>query len=200
MSKKIAFSSPEPTGAIFSQFFVALKKCFEMSGNEVVYVEIDGDVSVLNSYDESRNQQIEVKEYSDDLTDSHKNFWNTVNNWMRPEFNSTNYKNLILLTTQKLGSKTSLKAWNDSNSEERLTILKKIKTSAQNRFEVKKSKDQKASPSESLRLMTNILSVPNKAVLTKVIDKIVIDSSHNKRDDFIQEIMDVRLKNIPNEN
>ncbi|MGY8908859.1 MAG: hypothetical protein ACKVIG_03220 [Flavobacteriales bacterium] len=200
MSKKIAFSSPQPTGAIFSQFFVALKKCFEMSGNEVVCLEIDGDVSVLNSLNESRNEQIEVKEYSDDLTDSHKNFWNTINNWMRPEFNSNNYKNLILLTTQKLGDKTSLKAWNDSNSKERLKILEKIKASAQNRFKLKKSKDQKTNPSESLRLMTNILSVSNKSVLTNIIGKIVIDSNHSKRDDFIKEIMDVRLKNIPDEN
>jgi len=199
MNKKITFSSPEPTGAIFSQFFVALKKCFEMIGNEVVYIEIDGDVSVLNSYDESRNQQIEVKEYSDDLTDSHKNFWNTINNWISPEFNSNKYKNLILLTTQKLGDKTSLKSWNESSSEERLKILEKIKASAQNRFELKKSKDQNASPSESLKLMINILSVPNKTLLTKILDKIFIDSSHNKRDDFVTEIMDVRLKNIPEE-
>ncbi len=200
MGKKVEFSSPESTGAIFSQFYVALKKCFEMHEHDIIYIEIDGDVSHLNFDDSSRNEQIEIKEYSDNLTDSHKNFWNTINNWIRPEFDRAKYRNLILLTTQKIGDRSSLKNWNDSNSKGRLDILKKIKTSSEKRFEEKKIKNKKATPPDSLVLINKVLSKANGEILTSIIDKIFIDSQHSKRDEFVREIMNEKLKNIPNEN
>lgn len=110
MSKKVNFSSPAPTGAIISQFYLALEKCFEMNVYECVYIEKDGDVSLINQLGKESGTQTELKEYDekDNLTDSHLNFWNTLNNWCSSSFTPEKYKYLVLATTQEIGKNSAL--------------------------------------------------------------------------------------------
>lgn len=117
MEAKVNFSSPETTGAIVSQFYLALEKCFEMKLGDVVFIEKDGDVSKLNPMSLEDGIQIELKEYAEDndLTDSHLNFWNTLKNWTNSEFDSVKYKYLVLATTQEIGAKSMLLNWNESS-------------------------------------------------------------------------------------
>lgn len=58
--------------AIVYQLGVAVSKCFELDEGQVLVIEELGDVTVEDVL------QIEVKCYTDSLTDGHKNFWNTL--------------------------------------------------------------------------------------------------------------------------
>lgn len=64
------------------------------------------------------------------MTDSHLNFWKTLNNWLKPDFDPVKYKSLLLVTTQNYGEKTSFRDWNGTNSANRLTILLSIRDDA----------------------------------------------------------------------
>ncbi|WP_427871509.1 hypothetical protein [Flavobacterium sp. MMS24-S5] len=194
---KVKFSSPQPTGAIISQFFLALETCFNMREGEIVLVEKDGDVSLNNTQNEGL--QIELKEYGneDDLTDSHLNIWNTFKNWVDPKFNHSKYKYLILATTQDYGEKTLFTNWNTSNQNEKLNILIKIYEKAKERFEIAKEKDSDAKPSESLNLMNQVLKTSN---LESILSKIIIDSNRTRRNGIADELKEKNLKFFSDEN
>lgn len=200
MGKKVKFSSPAPTGAIISQFYLALEKCFDMDKNESIYIEKDGDVSLINNIDKEKGKQTELKEYSenDNLTDSHLNFWNTLNNWLSSNFDSKKYKFLILATTQEIGIKSYLQKWNTANTNEREGILNNILTDAESRYKIALEKDKKASLPESLKLMRLVLS-DNKKLLN-IIDKVFIDSSVLKRNELVVKLKNVNLKFVPEDN
>nr|WP_285903043.1 hypothetical protein [Pseudomonas aeruginosa] len=116
------------------QIYVAMDYCHTLDKNDVLWIEVFGDVTV-----EGRDQ-IEVKEYSDSLTDSHENFWNTLNNWLKPEFNHQQFANLILLTTQAYGERAAIKDWDQWNVAQRLAALEAIFKDAETRFENAKLK------------------------------------------------------------
>lgn len=200
MGKKVKFSSPAPTGAIISQFYLALEKCFDMDKNESIYIEKDGDVSLINKIDTEKGKQTELKEYSenDNLTDSHLNFWNTLNNWLSSNFDSKKYKFLILATTQEIGSKSYLQKWNTSNTNERKGILNNILTDADSRYKIALEKEKKASLPESLKLMRLVLSDDKK--LLNIIDKVFIDSSVLKRNELVVKLKNVNLKFVAEDN
>lgn len=94
MNAKLDFDASKLYEALKYQIHVAIDYCHTLDKDDVLWIEVFGDVTV-----EGRDQ-VEVKEYSDSLTDSHENLWNTLNNWLKPDFNHQQYANLILLTTQ----------------------------------------------------------------------------------------------------
>ena len=194
---KLNFASPEPTGALVSQFYLALEKCFEMKLGEIVLIEKDGDVSKHNPITSENGEQLELKEFSDDndLTDSHLNFWNTLKNWKDPKFDSSKYKYLILATTQDIGVNSKLLTWNESNFAERNKILDEIYKKAKVRFEKAKTKDIKAKESDSLKLMNLVFN--DLKALEQIINKVVIDNKRTRRDKIAEEIIEKYLKFIP---
>ncbi|HEX8017572.1 MAG TPA: hypothetical protein VF465_20255 [Flavobacterium sp.] len=196
MAKKLPFSSPAPTGAIVSQFFLALEKCFDMLDGEVVYIEKDGDVSSNNPLNIENGEQIELKEYADDnsLTDSHLNFWNTLNNWTHKDFDSKKYKYLILATTQEIGVNSKFLKWNNSNYDGKLKILTDIYAEANTRYNKKLQADAKSKKPEPLQLMDEIFK---SNLLEQVIDKIIIDCNRTRRDQISEEIKQKHLKAFP---
>lgn len=203
---KVPFSSPQPTGAIFSQFYIALETCFEMISNDSVFIETDGDVSVFNNFNTDANKQIEVKEYFEPLTDKHTNFWNTLNNWMHINFKHTRYSKLIISTTQEIGVKSRFVNWNFENKEARKKILNQILIDAINDLkkrqiiENKKVKPKDLSKPESLLMMENILKTENAKVLDEILNKVFISSKQPKRNEIQKKLIDKYLKNIPEEN
>jgi hypothetical protein len=202
MGKKVDFSSAEPTGAIISQFYIALEKCFEMDVNECVYIERDGDVSLENNSKAENGVQIEYKEYSDtdNLTNSHTNFWNTLNNWIKPGFDQNKYKYLVLATTQDIGNNSSLLEWNESNKKERIKILRDIFKTAKTRSldKIKESiKEGKEKPKEtkSFKLMKQVFQDFSKVEL--IIEKVIINSGKINRSELAIKLVNVNLKSIP---
>lgn len=208
MAKKPPSSSPATIGATFSQFYVALERCFSLKLSESVFIEIDGDVSIVDgNIDEmSEDKQIEVKEFFKPLTDSHKNFWNTLHNWMHSTFNHTTYSQLLLVTTQKLGAKSKFLNWNTKSKDERYKILEKIYLAADRRFkkemltESKKPDSKTLVPPKPFAQMKDILSSEHRTKLMEVLDKVVIITEHPKRDKFAIELAERELKTIPDFN
>src|SRR4051812_412328 len=114
-------ASRSSQGTIY-QVYVALVKCFEMATGQSVVIERMGDVTIEGA------AQIEVKQYSDDdpLTNSHPNFWNTLNNWVTNSPDENQCPALMLHTTQAFGARTALRNWNASDEKKRLSILEEI--------------------------------------------------------------------------
>jgi len=197
---KPVFSSPQPTGAIISQFLISLSKCFEMKENDIIYIETDGDVSLIsNATGMGNSQQLEVKEYFDPLTDSHENFWKSLHNWLSEEFDHLKYKELILMTTQDIGVKSLFNSWNSSSKEKKQVLLTNIITDATKRFDKAVLVDRKSTKSDAYKLMEKVMAVdPNK--LLPVIDKLFIASGSTRRDELSKEIIERELKLIPAHN
>lgn len=165
MGGKLKNDSTATFRPIIYQFYVALEKCFDLLEGESVFVESYGDVTITGK------SQIEVKDYSDNLTDAHENLWKTLKNWLNEDFKISHYKNLILHTTQSIGPESLLTNWNAKNASEKEEILRRIYNTY--------CKRKKKSPS-TLGLLEKVLSEENKGKLSKILDKfLILDSSEN---------------------
>lgn len=109
------------------QILLGIEKCFELNEGQSIWFESDGDISIRGNELEN-NEQIESKHYdqTDFLTDGHANFWNTLNNWLKDDFDHTQYAFLILHTTQPTSKTSQLNGWNSKNSDEKLGIISSI--------------------------------------------------------------------------
>jgi len=90
--KKQSNDATSSTQGTVYQFYVAVLKCFEMVAGQKVIIERYGDVTLGDQ------EQMELKLYNQPLTDSHLNFWKTLHNWMRDDFNEDSYEALVLYT------------------------------------------------------------------------------------------------------
>ncbi|KXV75102.1 hypothetical protein AD953_08920 [Acetobacter malorum] len=72
---KLDFDATKLFEALKYQIHVAIDYCHTLEKTDVLWIEAFGDVTVQG------RDQIEVKEYKDNLTDGHENFWKTLNNW-----------------------------------------------------------------------------------------------------------------------
>ena len=140
MVKETKNSALTTAQAFYHQSIVALDKCFDMGKGDCIYLEKDGDISLITE-GENTGSQIEIKDVAAALTDYHESFWKTLKNWLAPEFNHGQYNHLILHTTQLFGKTTKLAQWNDSSPQERLKILKDIHSSNSSTSEIAKMQE-----------------------------------------------------------
>lgn len=162
MTTKLKHDATDSTAAIIYQFYVAVNKCFELVGGEKIYIEKYGDITI------SDREQIEVKQYSDKLTDLHENVWKTIGNWLQEGFEPDKYKDLILLTTQEFGQSSSWKDWNDKSADDKEAILDQIATTY---------KGRKKKSSETEALVDRVLSESTKDKLKIILAKFQIYDS-----------------------
>ncbi|MFA9488077.1 MULTISPECIES: hypothetical protein [unclassified Mannheimia] len=168
------------------QVLIGLMKCYDMNEGDTVYIEKDGDVSLIAQ--NCQGIQIEAKDFSDNLTDHHTNFWKTLKNWLLPEFNHKQYSSLILHTTQPFGARSKLKQWNNLSAEEKLYLLKDINQSRIN------------NDSDISRFEDMVLS-NNEELLKEVISKFYIFTEQEKEDELIRSIyLRIALSGIPEGN
>ena len=120
------------------QLYVAVEKCFGMISGQKIIVERYGDVTVSDS------QQLEIKHYGEPLTDNHLNFWTTLKNWMRDDFDEAAYAALLLCTTQEIGDQSLLKDWNSKGTDGRIPILHTIHNHAELRDQKRATSGNKA--------------------------------------------------------
>lgn len=193
MSEKQDNDATQSSKGTIYQICVGVLKCYEMRMGQKVLIEREGDVSIEGG------QQIETKQYSDVLTDSHLNFWNTLINWMSDRFDDEKYSALILHTTQHFGAATRLKQWNDSNTTERIGILEKIANAGETRFQSALSKDQNAKIPKSLRLQRKALIPGKRAKLKRIVSKYYIESATDRLSDTHRSICEIHLKGIENQ-
>jgi len=179
MNKKFDNDSTATFKPIIFQFYIALEKCFEMVEGESVYIEKYGDVTVSEKF------QIEVKAYEEDLTDSHENIWKTLKNWLDKKFDTTPYKNLILLTTQSFGKESSFINWNSKDINGKKQILTDI-------YKKYQKKNKKSEATENLFKI--VLNDENKYKLNEILEKFLIFDSSENDDVFYEKLKQKHCK------
>ena len=163
MSSKLKHDASSSIAGTFYQFYIALDKCFELVDGEKVIIEKYGDVTVSDKY------QIEVKQYQEDLTDLHENIWKTIDNWLQNAFDVSHYKNLILLTTQKFGVRSSFKEWNSIDKYKKKQIMDDI---------AQKYNQQENKSKSTEKLLNSVLDATKTVKLLDILEKfIILDSS-----------------------
>lgn len=151
---------------IVYQFYIALKYAFELPLNRKLFIEKFGDITIESV------SQIEVKKYKENLTDSHDNLWNTLLNWLDPEFDIDGIETLILLTTQNIGPKSVLKDWNIKGADQKMKILDGICE----KYSLHKNKDVLKE-----KLINSVLKTDNRQKLKSILERfIIVDSNPNE--------------------
>ena len=183
---KLKFDSTLSIKGILFQFLIALERCFEMQEGQSVYIETYGDVSVLGSLPDSK--QIESKRYKKALTDSDKNVWKSIYNWMREDFPIDTFSSLILLTTQKVPMGSAWLNWNGKNPSERMNVLINIKKS----FDLRKRKDK-----DLATYMNVIFDAKNATRLSQIAKMLYIDSISMDGNQYHKSLQEKYGKGIP---
>lgn len=167
MSSKLKHDDSSSIIGTIYQFYVAIDKCFALVDGEKVIIEKFGDVTITDNY------QIEVKHYLEDLTDLHENIWKTIDNWLQSAFDVSYYKNLILLTTQKFGVRSSFKEWNSRDKYGKKQILDDI---------AQKYNQQGKKSERTEKWLNSVLDSTKAAKLLDLLEKfIILDSSAKDR-------------------
>ncbi|MED5598221.1 hypothetical protein [Janthinobacterium sp. P210006] len=176
--------------AIVYQLGVAVSKCFELDEGQVLVIEELGDVTIEDVV------QIEVKCYVDSLTDGHKNFWNTLTNWMDAGFNHAKYQSLILYTTQEFGPEGNISKWNQFNVEERLAFLETVNVDFEKGLNDRLSKNPKSEPSATLLQQRELLIAEKRQKLESIVSKIAIEASSQSKSELYRHLEKVKSKGI----
>jgi hypothetical protein len=179
---KLRADATASTRATVYQLCLAVDKCHELKPGQKLLVEELGDVTVEDE------QQVEVKVYSDVLTDGHPNFWNTLTNWLDPNFPSSSYESLIVWTTQPFSKSGTLQEWNTSDTAERLSILVEINKEFE-KSAIKLAKSPKYKPSKTLKQQRAILDSSRRTALAEIVSKIVIESSQLSNSELYEKIL-----------
>lgn len=185
-------ATPSISGTIY-QICVALERAFLLKEGEKLWIEKFGDVTI------SGHEQIEAKQYSGSLTDSHPNFWNTLKNWLLPGFKHTEYRHLTLLTTQSIGANSKLIEWNEATIKKRLEILLEILNESEARYQKIPNSmldEIKTTPSQTLLDQRFVLDASQRTILTEIIPKISIASDSPGLDELRKNIIDIHGKTI----
>lgn len=182
---KLPFNASASAQGIIHQFYIGLNKCFSLVSGERLYIERYGDISVSNGC------QIEVKNYSGELTDVHENIWKTLKNWLHPNFNPSLYESLILLTTQSFSSLSSFFKWNTLNLSQKFTVLNDI-------YEEYNRRNKKSEITKGL--LDYVMSDMNKAKLEIIIDKFIITTGCSNGEELFNQIKDQHGKGVFPEN
>lgn len=185
--------------ALQYQLLVAVEYCYDLKPEECLWIEVFGDVTVPGK------SQTEVKYYSDSLTDSHSNFWNTLKNWLHEKFDRTAFKSLVLLTTQEFGAQSQLKSWNTSTATERLAIMVKIFSASQVIAEKQAEKaiaksseveDVPSKPSKSQSLQQYVMAAERRDALMEILERMHITTGADSLQQRIQNYQTRHLKPI----
>lgn len=181
--------------ALQYQLLVAVDYCYDLKPDECLWLEVFGDVTVPGK------TQAEVKLYSDNLTDGHPNFWNTIKNWLHENFDRTSFKTLLLLTTQEFGTQTLLKGWNTSSPQERLAIMEEIYAASQGKAanatkSEAKSGEAASKPSKSQALQQYVMAPERRDALMEVLERMHITTGAEFLEQRIQTYQTRHLKPI----
>ena len=164
MTKAVNDATLTKAGDIY-QYLIALRDCFELNDGDTLQIEINGDVSIINST--GGRFQKEVKHHFGDqsLSDRNVDFWKTLANWYVDYERIKGFSHFILSTTASV-SNSSFSNWNELKKEEKLKLLTDIG---------KMSKDKE----ETFRSQYNRIfdDAFDEKRLLEILDKFTIESS-----------------------
>lgn len=186
MAKAVNDATLTKAGDIY-QYLIALRDCFELNDDDTLQIEINGDVSIINST--GGRFQKEVKHHFGDqsLSDRNADFWKTLANWYVDYERIKGFSQFILSTTASV-SNSSFSNWNVLKKEEKLKLLTDIG---------KMSKDKE----ETFRSQYNRIfnDAFDEKLLLEILDKFTIESSKTSIAGISNEFSKY-IRAIPEEN
>lgn len=188
MDTKLPVDATHLFKALQYQLFVAVDHCYALEPHQCLWLEVYGDVTV------SGKTQVEVKFYSDNLSDSHSNFWHTLKNWLHEEFDHKAYQTLVLLTTQDYGAQTALKGWNELTKFEKLSVMQGIFNASQSKLE--NGGTDAAKPSKSQALQQYVMADARRNDLLEILDRMKITTGADSLEERIHNFKTIHLKPI----
>lgn len=172
--------------ALLYQILVAIEYCHDLADDEHVWIEVYGDVTV------SGRVQVEVKYHDKPLTDASLTFWNTLKNWIKPEFEHEHYASLVLLTKQQFGVDTVFKQWDSLDVAGRIAELETVLAGSR----AEHIKHGRVKPSESLKLQELVLDPAIRPALVDIIGKVKLTTGATNLDERLQAYVTRYLKPI----
>lgn len=125
MDKAINDATKKQAGT-FYQYLIALKDCFELNDTDTLQIEVNGDVSIINSTGGLFQKEVKHHFGRASLSDRDEDFWKTLANWYVDYARVKGFSHYILSTTAAIGATSSFKDWNSIDSKEKLKRLKHI--------------------------------------------------------------------------
>lgn len=166
------------------QNLVALEKCFELLEDQTLYIEIYGDVTVEEEF------QTEVKHEQGYLSDLSHSFWKTISNWLDDNDSRFSlYKELVLLTTQKLSSDTLFKNLNEKDFDSKLVVLNKIYSDYLSKKSTKSEK--------TLNYLENVMDLSKRDKLKVLLDKFVLVTEASSYTEIYEKLCQTYASFLP---
>lgn len=181
-AEKVRQDATASTRATIYHLCVAVDKCYKLKVGQKLLIEELGDITI------DGEQQVEVKQYSDRLTDGHHNLWNTLRNWMGDEFDHTPYSSLILHTTQEFGLDATICEWNSINPDERIALLLAIKQKFEKAYDKAKVANPKQTASAVLKHQRYVLDPQRLTKLRSLIGKVWIEATAKDLPELYEEL------------
>ncbi|WP_315386200.1 hypothetical protein [Microvirgula aerodenitrificans] len=188
MDTKLPVDATHLFKALQYQLLVAVDHCYALEPHQSLWLEVYGDVTV------SSKTQVEVKFYSDNLSDSHSNFWNTLKNWLHEGFDHKAYQTLLLLTTQDYSAQTALKGWNERTALEKLGVMQKIFDATKGKLGDDGRDDVK--PSKSQTLLQYVMANERRDDLLEILARMQITTGAASLEERIHNFKTIHLKPI----
>lgn len=170
MDEKLDFDATKLFEALKYQMLVAMEHCHSLGKSESLWIEVFGDIT------RSGMQQFEIKYYADKLTDGHHNLWNTLNNWLKPEFDHHRYVSLVLLTTQSYGENSRIKTWDNLTPTQKVDALDCI----HDEMEAQLVASGRTTVSKAIQLQRKVLAKEHRAELIGVLGKMRIITEQSR--------------------
>jgi hypothetical protein len=167
VAEKLVNDATKLLESLVYQLIVTLEQCYSLDKGQSLWLERYGDVTTED------DKQIEVKNFADELTDGHINFWNTLKNWLSPKFKQAKYNELILLTTQSFGVEANLRHWNELTVAQRIDFLAGVRDKTEARFQA----SGKTRRPKTLQAQDFIMTAPSDEHFKEVIAKVRIISN-----------------------
>lgn len=187
MKLAINDATTQQAGTIY-QYLIALRDCFELDDDDVLQIEVNGDVSKKNS--SGGLFQKEVKHHFIDkaLSDRDVDFWKTLANWYEDYERVKGFSAFILSTTARISKSSSFYNWNFLKKKEKLERIKKIG------IEIKKR--EKNFRKQYKRIFNDTY---NEKHLIFILDRFSIESSQTSIQGISKDFTKF-IGTIPNEN
>lgn len=170
------------------QYLIALRDCFELNENEVLQIEVNGDVSVLSNTKGGFQKEVKHHFINKNLSDRDIDFWKTLANWYDEYDRIEIFTDLILNTTATIDDYSSFYNWNSLSSDKKLDLIKKIGTP------IKKSEIKFRE--QYNRIFNDTL---DEQKLLSILERFKIESACETIT-FVSKIFDKYITNIPKQN
>lgn len=125
MNKAVNDATLSKAGDIY-QYLIALRDCFGLDSDDILQIEVCGDVSVIKK--NGGSFQREVKHHIGDtyLTDRDVDFWKTLANWYCEYERIKLFSSLILYTTSRIKPDSLFSKWDSLDASGKIEKIKSI--------------------------------------------------------------------------